>query len=541
MNAPSPELHDLIELACENRLTADDVSRLEVLLLDHPAEQQYYLDCLQAQASLERSCTKSDEPVGHTALDLAPRPKSLMQWASRHPRVPAFAVTVAIFLAVLLTMAATPVSQWIAGNGGNIEQDTKPAAEAEHVAILNNWQNAKWLGDSRPPLNNPRLNIGTRLVLASGKIEVKYLTGARVVIEGPAEFVVGGQASGDQAVRSQEKKANSGYLAVGSLVARVEGEEAQGFTIDTPNARVEDFGTEFGVEVLGSGVAEVVVLSGEVDVVRDDGDGSEHRLRLAKEEGASVTSSGVISRRESISVGVLTAMRAQLDTIRDEPEVTANVTGETVTITAPSTPPAVDGADIAMLEQGDILTKGRPSIMWTDRPAGGQTFTTGDHAAGYTLDAITLRLSGASSGETWQVRVGTISDKFFRPFAIGSATNTYTTSGDHYITFSFSPVGLNPNTQYAFDVRVTAATGGDYRSLLNGNVSDYAGGSAYTTWVGGTRDATVTFYEHDRVFHLNLMAVTEPDSEEDEIGETTRESKESRVDKIEKADKQTLD
>ena len=86
-------------------------------------------------------------------------------------------------------------------------------------------------------------------------VEIEYDSGTRVVLEGPAEYRVGIKVAGTKAQR--EKGFNSGYLRVGKLVARVEKTKAKGFFVETPSgARVEDLGTEFGVEVKRSRAVE---------------------------------------------------------------------------------------------------------------------------------------------------------------------------------------------------------------------------------------------------------------------------------------------
>ncbi|MCG8586374.1 MAG: hypothetical protein MI757_16825, partial [Pirellulales bacterium] len=159
------------------------------------------------------------------------------------------------------------------------------------------------------------------------------LTGARVVIEGPAEFVVGRRESEtpSRGSTSHREAANSGYLALGKLVARCETRDSEGFAIDTPAARVEDFGTEFGVEVRKSGAADFVVLSGEVDVIREAADGSQQRMRLTKDQAAFVSEEqGPITRRQNADVQMVTAMQNRLKVIREEAAApVASVTART--------------------------------------------------------------------------------------------------------------------------------------------------------------------------------------------------------------------
>lgn len=62
----------------------------------------------------------------------------------------------------------------------------------------------------------------------------------------------------------------------GRLVAKVP-PSAIGFIVDTPTAKLEDLGTEFGVNVKGGGRADVTVFNGVVDA-RHVGSGEKRRM-----------------------------------------------------------------------------------------------------------------------------------------------------------------------------------------------------------------------------------------------------------------------
>ena len=367
-------LQALLTALADDTLAEDERAELESILLDSPEAQEFYVDFSSLNSELARIHRDTEQPVGHAVRDKATEPaelerasegsracgdsepnaiplraaregegvslgdnrdsargacptprKSLLNWASRHPKVPAIAIAIAVLLMVVGVMAITPMGKWLAGSGKNTEeQQPESPATSDFVAILNNSHKAKWLDGTQPRLKDPRLKVGRRLAIASGLIEVKYYTGAKVVIEGPAEFYVGPKDEGGGRKKEGGESeghpssfilhpSNSGYLALGKLVARVEGKKAQGFTIDTPSGRVEDHGTEFGVEVNRSGDSEFVVLSGEVDVVREDGDGSAQRMRLVKDQGAYVVADDSrIVRRESADAKFVASLRQNL-------------------------------------------------------------------------------------------------------------------------------------------------------------------------------------------------------------------------------------
>jgi hypothetical protein len=89
------------------------------------------------------------------------------------------------------------------------------------------------------------------LRLASGAVQIEFARGARVVLEGPAEFQLISESNAE--------------LRSGRMRAHVP-EPAKGFTITTPGMVVVDRGTEFACSVPAQGAPEVHVFVGEVDL-----------------------------------------------------------------------------------------------------------------------------------------------------------------------------------------------------------------------------------------------------------------------------------
>jgi hypothetical protein len=118
--------------------------------------------------------------------------------------------------------------------------------DADQSAILTHADDASWKrapSIAEPPTDHRTLQVHT------GLAELRFADGAKVVVEGPAEFEV--------------HAANRGFLRRGKLVATVP-PQAIGFTIGIPLAEIVDLGTEFAVEVHDGGRAEVEVLQGKV-------------------------------------------------------------------------------------------------------------------------------------------------------------------------------------------------------------------------------------------------------------------------------------
>jgi ferric-dicitrate binding protein FerR (iron transport regulator) len=121
----------------------------------------------------------------------------------------------------------------------------RPAAA--EVAWLVNAQNCTWAG-GEPPTD---LRPGMMVAVERGLAEFRFQSGARVVLEGPA--------------RLELVSGSSVRLHGGKLAARVTGRA--GFEVFSPQGKVTDTGTEFGVSVSDAGATDVHVFEGRVEIV----------------------------------------------------------------------------------------------------------------------------------------------------------------------------------------------------------------------------------------------------------------------------------
>ncbi|MEQ2009930.1 MAG: LamG-like jellyroll fold domain-containing protein [Limisphaerales bacterium] len=119
------------------------------------------------------------------------------------------------------------------------------------IALLASTADAVWINPTESRQAGQTLPAGW-LRLASGAVQIEFARGARVVLEGPAEFQLISESNAE--------------LRSGRLRAHVP-EPAKGFTITTPGMVVVDRGTEFACSVPAQGGApEVHVFVGAVDL-----------------------------------------------------------------------------------------------------------------------------------------------------------------------------------------------------------------------------------------------------------------------------------
>jgi ferric-dicitrate binding protein FerR (iron transport regulator) len=126
----------------------------------------------------------------------------------------------------------------------------QPPEDESAIAWLVNAQDCSWAGAG--PMGN--LQAGRILEIQRGLAEIHFQCGARVILEGPSVLEL--------------LSSKSARLASGKLTARVP-VEAIGFEVLSPEGKVIDRGTEFGV-VSEKGSTEVYVFEGKVEALPAD-------------------------------------------------------------------------------------------------------------------------------------------------------------------------------------------------------------------------------------------------------------------------------
>jgi hypothetical protein len=187
-------------------------------------------------------------------------------------------------------------------------------------------------------------------------------------------------------------------------------------------------------------------------------------------------------------------------------------------VTVSDTAPAQDGADIYNLTTVDAS---KIKALWTEKP-NGQSFTTPNTAASYSLDAISIQIGAisdgnedgesTSSGMNYSVQVYEMNlDQSPGLEVSNQPVGTWTNPGDvkiavyDWMTFSLNTaVSLEANKQYG--IRITHINGGAWSNgtpRLQASTNNFSGG----TFFANTDVANTT---EDLVFHANITAVPEP-------------------------------
>jgi hypothetical protein len=253
------ELRDLLDALCEETITADQVRRLEELVLADPRAEAYYVQYMSLYADLTRHFVALPDTTAESLRDrvaeartAAGRGEAARQGDRRAARpryrsrlLLAGGALAALAAALLMVLALPrPHEPDVAGSAEGAE----PVDSS--VAVLLPAPGAKW-GETELPTHSGALLPPGRLRLKSGFAQIEFYSGATVILEGPADF---------RLISPREA-----YCAAGKLRVSVP-PQAHGFTIGSPQFDLVDRGTEFGLSVRGAGPTEVHVFQGKVEL-----------------------------------------------------------------------------------------------------------------------------------------------------------------------------------------------------------------------------------------------------------------------------------
>lgn len=258
MSDLTPE-NERIDRAIEGQLSPEEMAAFKADVIKDPKLRAEYVQQLWLHANLK----SERESLAKLLEEPAPLP------ARRWP------------LAVWSAAAAACLTLGISFFLWPTKGTSKP------VATIIKAQNCRWAGSDLPTAENAHLGTGT-LALVEGMATLKFESGATVTMEAPAKIRI---------LNNMHCQ-----LLEGSVTAEVP-EPAHGFTIDTPDLKLIDLGTRFGVTIGSTGNSQVFVFEGEVKV--NDLNGKEiKRLKEGKgmQHGQPTTTAGLEPKRQQQTV-----------------------------------------------------------------------------------------------------------------------------------------------------------------------------------------------------------------------------------------------
>lgn len=370
-------LERLIDAYFDGRLAPGEKDELESMLLGSSQARRIFLDRADWHG-LTREWAMRENSIRLMHGDLPETPR----------RIPPFRRKL-LFAAALAACAALAAVLFFrhdrAEPAGEIATARPPLRE--NVALLGQAVDVVWEEGS------DRFTVGSALPkgwlkIREGTLRLDFYSGARVVLQGPAEFELLAQ--------------DLARLEKGRLTANVP-PPAEGFTVLNANLRVVDRGTEFGMSVNSPDDCEVHVFDGEVEL---QGEVPEAASRALFQGDAL-----------SIRQGRATAFAADRQSFTDPAELLVAATREAearwnswrkTSESFRSTPGLLVHFDFEDLDPGSPILPNRAldaepdsfgTVVGCDRPAGRWP---GKGAVGFakTSDRVRFRIGGTSPSLT---------------------------------------------------------------------------------------------------------------------------------------------
>lgn len=255
------EFRELLDRWCNGRLDDEGFALLQEGLRDSTERRREFLRVSNLDSGMRDLAERAGE-TAWTETGAAPvKPGRVVSLST----VSWFAAAAAVALSALVFLLPF--------------QRGDEEAMGRGYAILTRSFDAEWEGSSPEP--GEVLPAGI-LKLRKGLAQVEFFGGATLVLEGPGELEI--------------RSATEAYCASGRVRASVP-PAARGFVIETPEGRIVDLGTEFGLAVGPDRKQEVHVFDGKVEL--HDGRGAVREIL----GGKAVTPSGEGAAAEEAFVG----------------------------------------------------------------------------------------------------------------------------------------------------------------------------------------------------------------------------------------------
>ncbi len=288
------ELRELIEKALDGSISPEELARLDDCIVHNPEQRQYYCEYLHMTIGLMRLCdyapltgveeydrlyfeslwnalireekaapaVVTEEPADITQ-EQQPQKMKRKKDTQKVNKVSMF-VAAACLVTLLFILTFAYFCQILI---------------PREIATLSTSLHAKFADNQTVESGTRLTNRKEPLLLQTGFIEIEFDGGAKVLVEAPATFRL--------------KSAKRIDLNVGQLFASVP-DSTQGFIVDTPNSRIIDMGTEFGVRVEQDGTSDLHMFKGKAALTPDSGSKAKRSLTLTVGQARRVNISGQV-------------------------------------------------------------------------------------------------------------------------------------------------------------------------------------------------------------------------------------------------------
>jgi ferric-dicitrate binding protein FerR (iron transport regulator) len=282
------QIHSLVVAQLDESITPAQREELQSLLVDSAAARQVYAKYCEQTGCLRWLCL--EETAGSELVSVqeaaVERPTSSRR-ARRWGLVAGLACALGLVAAGWQMFKLRGPDSFAEKRATSSIQDAigQSAQNQSEVATITGLRDVRWLQDTLNERLLSRCRVGDKLQLVAGSAELTFDAGVQLTVFGPAEFVI----TSPRSIR-----------CVRGRITTLVNERGKGFSIETPQAKVVDLGTQFGLDISEDGETQVVVFQGSVDLTYGKGAAEQPTRRMEQGDALSVDKSGAFQRIVSV-------------------------------------------------------------------------------------------------------------------------------------------------------------------------------------------------------------------------------------------------
>ncbi|MFC4994199.1 LamG-like jellyroll fold domain-containing protein [Rubritalea tangerina] len=252
----TPEERILIQSLIDGSIDPSEASKLNELLRNNPLLRAFYIDQMRIDSHLRDYHTTVQPLVLVGRHDPDKNRRKIISIAAG-----SLAAGIAAAVAFMMMVPKEPAPS------SNLPQYSqfKATPNPMPIARITGIDGVNW-SESTGNLSYGTWLAAGKLDIKDGLIEITYDSGTSVILKGPSVYYI--------------EENNRGFLESGTLRATTPGNVAR-FTIETPNTKLLDYGTTYGVTASNDNSTSIHVLKGRVRAQSSGADAPQWRTLYA--------------------------------------------------------------------------------------------------------------------------------------------------------------------------------------------------------------------------------------------------------------------
>ncbi len=235
---PDSQLIELVQRYVDGEASQADMDELDRHLRKSAETRSWFLEWMNLDSALGATFAYWEEDEGSLTLRVE---HNVTDAVNQNARLGESSYVYAILATAASLIILASAIWWLS---------QPPRPDQPIVAKLVALQDARWTSSDTNPLKiGDALSVDQQLKLSTGSAQIKYSSGASVMLYGPTTFKI--------------ESENSGFLPQGRLSVDSTGSRSQGFNVRTPNANIFDQGAKYYTSTNEDGQSHIEVATSQ--------------------------------------------------------------------------------------------------------------------------------------------------------------------------------------------------------------------------------------------------------------------------------------